>query len=172
MATAKNEEHKIKHSEAKGLFLFTGAFLCLLSLLSFQFGEKATNWLGPFGYFLALGLQYLFGLSSFLIVGFIIWMSWKLLCNQEIPEIKFKIFYFSILIISTSILLNVIAEKLSLPFLLKMRVFSESVIFPTPYPHLYTRYNLGGVPFIFSIGTFLHLTYNRCFMKLGSSLLL
>ncbi len=151
MATTKNDNQttKIRHTEAKGLFILAGNLLAFLSLLSFQYGDSAKNLLGPVGYMIALSCEYLFGLSSFLILGFLSWIGWRMLCNQSVSDIKFKTFYFSVFLISFSILLNVFAESCPLPYFLRSRVFSQSVIFPIPYPHLYTRYNLGGVPFYF-----------------------
>jgi len=139
-----------KHPEAKGLLILAGSGAVALALLSFVHGSPTNNWLGHFGYWIALSLNYVFGLASYLIVSFAVWAGWRLLCSEKIPFLKPRILYFSLLLFATSLLLNVIADTNHLENpLLKARIFTEKIEIKTPYPISYTRYNLGGVPTYF-----------------------
>lgn len=150
MAGKSEEKRKaIKHPEAKGLFLLAATLLFFISLFTFQLGLPSGNLLGMVGYGIGISCTYLFGLSSFLILAYAGWIGWQLLCARPLLDLKIKTLYFSLFLVSFSILLSVIAEHVPLPYFLQSRIFSESIIFSQPYPHLYTRYNLGGVPFYY-----------------------
>src|SRR3972149_3849727 len=133
--------------EAKGLMLLAIAFIMLLSLISFHplFPEK--NWLGLVGFGLGFGLSYLLGLTSYLLTAYLGWLGWKHLCNQPIANLSFKHVYFGIFIISTAILLNLLAELgLPLAAFCQNKIYTESLSLDLPFPHRTFRYNLGGVP--------------------------
>ena len=88
-------------------YLFTGAkdYSLIDSGLSFStLGEKSENWLGVFGAFLSHYLVFVtFGISSFLLVPFLLVISFRLLFNLKIYSIsKISIFsFFAIIWIST-----------------------------------------------------------------------
>src|SRR3990172_9653604 len=133
--------------EAKGLMLLAIAFVMLLSLLSFHplFPEK--NWLGLVGFGLGLGFSYLLGLTSYLLAAYLGWLGWKHLCNQPIANLSFKHVYFGIFIISTAILLNLMAENgIPIAAYCENKIYTESLSLDLPFPHRTFRYNLGGVP--------------------------
>ena len=88
-------------------YLFTGAkdYSLIDSGLSFStLGEKSVNWLGVFGAFLSHYLVFVtFGISSFLLVPFLLVISFRLLFNLKIYSIsKISIFsFFGIIWLST-----------------------------------------------------------------------
>ena len=144
---AQEKPKAANHPEAKGLILIAIAFIMLLSLLSFHIEEHGRNWLGLVGWGVAWTLQWTFGMGSYLIILFLGWLGWQHLLNRQISSLSVKIIYFSLLLISSSFLMNLCAEK-GAPFAQSCsdRIYSESLFFDFPYPHRTTRYNLGGVP--------------------------
>ncbi len=140
-------DETISHPETKGLFLLAFSVLLCLSLLSFNALDPSLNWLGLVGHYCAWGFNYLFGLNSFSFVIFSAWLGWRLLIIQKIEQLNLKLLYFYLLVISSSFLLNLVAEKIDfLPALLESKIYRESVTIDFPYPHLCIRYNLGGAP--------------------------
>ena len=134
-------------SEGKGLILLGFSLILLLSLLSFHMQEHNKNWLGLIGWGMGFVFNYLFGLSSYLIIAFLGWLGWQWLLSREVPTLITKSIYFGIFLLSCSLILNLAAE-LGLPVgsFLEHRIYSETHVFDLPYPHRFTRYNLGGVP--------------------------
>jgi S-DNA-T family DNA segregation ATPase FtsK/SpoIIIE len=132
--------------EAKALFYLAASFLLFISLASFHYGQPKLNWLGYAGYSLALASNFLIGSASYLLVFFFAFLGYRLL-NSESRENRLEFLYFSILLISSSMLLTVFADT----FPEKAENFGSSVIaqnlfVPLPYPHTLFRYNLGGLP--------------------------
>jgi S-DNA-T family DNA segregation ATPase FtsK/SpoIIIE len=144
---AEKKSKSVRHPEAKGLLFLGCSFLLLLCLMSFHRGHPSDNWLGLLGYYSAWVMTYVFGFLSYPLVVFTGWVGWKLLSAQKVPQLGLKTLYFSILLISSGILLNLVAET-DAGFLsgFKSRVYSESIFIDLPYPQKLTRYNLGGVP--------------------------
>jgi S-DNA-T family DNA segregation ATPase FtsK/SpoIIIE len=134
-------------AEAKGLILLAFALIVSLSLFSFHTSDPNKNWLGLVGWGIGLGFNFLFGLTSYLIIGFLGWLGWQFLLGRGIPSLISKTVYFGILLLSSSLLLNLFAE-LSVSFggVFENKVYSETHLFDFPYPHRTTRYNLGGMP--------------------------
>jgi S-DNA-T family DNA segregation ATPase FtsK/SpoIIIE len=171
MAKATEKKKEIKHPEAKGLGLLSVALVFLLSLLSFKAGDPSANWLGLIGYGLAWAQSYLFGLPAYLIVFYMGWMGWRLLSFQQIPGGMLKTLYFAFGLISCCILLNLIAEwGTPLPAFFKERIYVESMSFSLPYPHRYTRYNLGGVPLYYLYRDLPTLNLQRMLSDVGIAL--
>ena len=148
--SSKESKQTPSHPEAKGLALLAIAFFLSLALISFDENITSLNWLGLVGHYAAFGLTYLFGLPSFCLIAFLFWSGWKLLSQEHIPSVKPKIVYFSLFLISLSLLLNLLSEVgFPFPSLLIKKTYSESILFEHPYPHNYTRHNIGGVPAYF-----------------------
>lgn len=135
------------HPEAKGLLLLLFSFILLLCLMSFHALDKKTNWLGTLGHTLAWSSFYSFGILVYPILAFTGWVGWRLLVRGKIENLKAKIFYFSLLIFSLSLLMNVLAEwGMPVPGALKHKIFTEKITLSLPYPHKQIRHNLGGAP--------------------------
>ena len=143
----KLNEAAPKRSEAKGLLALGICLVFACALFSFHFGYPKANWLGLVGYYLALCIQYLFGFGSYAILLYGMWWGWRLITQEEPPKLGLNLLYFSLFLVSSCFLLNLIAEKgfLQNP-LFKSHVVSESIIQKYPYRHSFTRYYLGGAP--------------------------
>lgn len=128
---------------ALGTALFALSFLILLSLLSFVYGKETHNWLGLTGHAIGWLFHALFGLSSYLIAGFIFWVSLRLLALKPIPNLSSKIVYMTTLVFSFSLLLSMVEARF--PTL-------SNFLANTFYAKLWTanlRYHLGGAPFYY-----------------------
>ncbi len=135
------------HPEAKGLFLLGIFIAVLLSLFSFHPETPKDNWLGLVGYGIALGLNYLLGLGSFIFMAYLGYLGFKFLSSGTIKNIRLKHFYFVTFLVSCCILFNLIAEiKAPFPDLLMRKTPIESIVLNLPYPQVHIRNNLGGVP--------------------------
>jgi S-DNA-T family DNA segregation ATPase FtsK/SpoIIIE len=146
----KDKKDTIPHPEAKGLALLGIGLFLTLSLLSFDGELSSNNWLGLIGHAIAFTFTYVFGLPSFCLIAFLFWSGWKLLSEEKIPSLKAKLVYFSLFMLSLSLLLNLLSESgCPFPHILLQKTYSESIFFEQPYPHRYTRHNVGGVPAYF-----------------------
>ncbi len=150
MAKTSPPKNTVAHPEAKGLILIAFSLFTTLCFLSFSRDSSTTNWLGLIGHGLAFGLTYLFGLLSFVVIGFLLWAGWKLLSEEKIPALGSRILYFSLFLFSASLLLNLLSEGgFPYPAVLLKKIYSQSIFFEEPYPHRYVRHNVGGVPSYF-----------------------
>ncbi len=166
----KNSKTKksLHHPEAKGLFFIALSILLFLSLASFTLARPQENWLGAVGYFVAFGLHYLFGLISYLFVTFLIWMGWRLIKTQSYSDFSAKSIYFFLFILSSCVLLNLLAETKWIDLsIFYPKVYSESAILRIPLPVRYTRYNLGGVPFYYLYRDLPHFNLEELLGNLG-----
>lgn len=144
---AKKESPSSTHPELKGLLLLLIALLSVVCLFSYDVDDQTTNWMGMLGHGYAWTLMYLFGLTVYVVLGFVGWAGWKLLLQGEIPRLKSKIFYASLLAFSCAILLNLFAEKgMFIPGALRHKILTESITMDLPFVRHTVRHNLGGVP--------------------------
>lgn len=150
MVKKKEKKKRPRHPEAEGLLLIAISLVTFLSILSFSFPDPGHNWLGYIGYIIAFGAEYLFGLASYLIPCYLFWLGTRLVKGEKLLHIAYDHLYFSILLISLSILFTTFADHF--PDQAKKwegSVISEIASFSLPYPHTLIRYYLGGVPFYF-----------------------
>ncbi len=137
-------------TDAKAIIFIVTSILGFLSLYSFVFLQPSQNFLGFVGYVVSLGSLYLFGLASYLLPTYLFWLGVRTLTKKKDPYSGYDHLYFSILLVSCSLLLTVFAD--SYPDAAGKwngSIISESVTFYIPYAHTVTRYNLGGIPFYF-----------------------
>lgn len=168
----KKKTAKPIHNEAKGLFLIAFGFLMLLSLLSFSMHHLSGNWLGFLGYTWALIAEYGFGLGAYLIPCYLFWWGSRLMRAQQPIHAPAEHLYFLILLGSTCILLNVLAEYLpdrALAF--ENRVVTETIVLQSPYVRTVIRVNLGGVPFYFIYCDLPLLNLQRILSTVGTTLI-
>ncbi|MCH9630291.1 MAG: DNA translocase FtsK [Chlamydiia bacterium] len=143
----KEKEEFVKHPELKGLLILAISLAVLASLISFFYTEADKNYLGLIGYYIAFGLNWLFGFGSYLIVCFSCWVGWRLLYSEKVPAFTMRAVYFGIALACLCLLFNVYSEVYGVQNpLLQSHVYSETITFKTPYYMTITRYNLGGVP--------------------------
>lgn len=148
--SAPKNSHPEAHPELKGLLFILLSVISLVCLLSYDIDDKSTNWMGMIGHGYSWTLMYLFGLTVYIVLGFVGWIGWKLLLQGEIARLKSKIFYLSLLGISFSFLLNLSAEKgLPIPGAMRHKILTESITMELPYIRHTVRHNLGGVPVYF-----------------------
>lgn len=146
----KKNEKKNSHPEVRGVITLGLVLIYVISLVTFVQGHPELNWLGFVGYYLSLSVLFMFGLGAYGIAGFFSWYGWELITAEKPRPFLRLAVYFSIVLVSSCFLLNVLAE-LNPPEnpLIRTHVFSQSVILHVPYAHRFTRYNLGGAPFYF-----------------------
>src|SRR3989339_383620 len=166
--SASKETKHIAHPEVKGLILFGVGLFLTLSLLSFDGILPSQNWMGLIGYWLSFALTYLLGISSFFLPAFLFWAGWKLLSEENIPSFKSKIIYLSLFVFSLNLLLNLLSESgFPFPAFLTKKTYNESIFFEHPYPHRYTRHNIGGVPIYFLYKDFPTFNLQRMLSDVG-----
>lgn len=133
--------------EIKGIIIFMLSLTMALSLLSFKDGDPAANWLGFLGFSFSWVFQYLFGLGGYLVVLYMIWISWKYIRGNEIEGLFLKTCYFFLALLSLCVLFNLFAEMHpELADYFSSFVYSEAVTYRDPVPYRVIRYHLGGVP--------------------------
>lgn len=136
--------------EVYGLTTLLLSLLTLLSLVSFSEGRVGTNWLGLVGYGVAFSFQYLFGIGSYLAVGFVGWLGWRQLVGKPLPRLRSKLFYFFALLSSICISLNTLVEIWpEIGRLFDSHVYTEVLHLKRPVSLEKVRYNLGGVPYYY-----------------------
>ncbi len=139
-----------EHPEARGLFIIACSLLLFLSLFSFQDGTISANILGKVGYYLAFSLVYVFGFTSYMLTGYVLWIGLQYLLKGYVNNLLGRTLVFFVFTFSTSILLNVVAEsKVFSELSLNAKVYSESFIVKGVFSHKYVRNNYGGVPFYY-----------------------
>lgn len=96
--------------EIQGLLILATVFLQVLSLHSFTLGDSSSNWLGLVGYSVGALMYYLFGMGSYAICAFCSWIGFRLLLNKDMANVKQKTRWFTIMLLSGSILLNLLED--------------------------------------------------------------
>lgn len=167
---SSSSERVIQTIKAMGFFLT--ALLLTLSLLTFRQGDPTLNYLGLIGYITGWGCQFLFGLTSFLIPPYLIWMGWYLFDDEEGQLPKIKSLYFLLFISSLSILLaQVAATSFKISSLFEYWIFSD--FYPKQGSHdpYNFRHYLGGVPFHRLYIDFTHMSLKHLIGPIGTTLI-
>jgi S-DNA-T family DNA segregation ATPase FtsK/SpoIIIE len=142
--TPSDEELHNKPSEIFGFILCAIALLLLLALISFHQQKPEANLLGLVGYFVSFILNYLLGIQSFMLAFFLVFWGVKHLIKDPFDNPTNKIIFFSLFLLSSCILLSLIAGS-SLFANLKKFVLFDTAIADGPYPTKITKVFLGGV---------------------------
>ncbi len=156
--------------DAQGLFFISLGFLGFLSLWSFSFLHPTANWLGYLGYITALGIESIFGLGSYLIPAYFIWMGVRLLKGQKLFHSDHV--YFAISLASACMLFTVFAE--TYPEKARAwdgRVISESLAMTAPYPRTLIRFYLGGFPSYYLFSDLPGVNFQRILSPVGTTLI-
>lgn len=147
----KIKKKRKKNLEAKGLFILCLNLLFFLSLISFNKDLPHSNWLGFLGYYIAYFTIYLFGFASFLFILYFGWIGIRYVSNKRMENFIFKTLCFFILLVSVCFLLNIYADNYSYYMTAyDKKIFTEHIYRFKPFPHMETRYNLGG-PFFYNL---------------------
>lgn len=139
-AASSNKNPHTLHTSVYGILTLAIALLIFLSLVSFALDEHSQNWVGLAGFSIGMVFHVIFGLSSYIVCFFLVWSGWRLLLCKPIAHLGFKVLFTALLIISISMILNVMED-----------------VYPTFgntlsqffYPNLWRRrqqYHLGGAP--------------------------
>lgn len=138
---------EIKETKNYGaIFIFVALFLAIC-LCTFVDGDHEKNTLGFVGYCIALGLHYLVGYGSFLIVGFLILCGVYSLTDREWDNPLQKVITFSLFLLSVSIVLNTFSDLGYFQYTwLKDRSFVSQVTEFMPFYKKKLIYYYGGVP--------------------------
>src|SRR3990167_4565615 len=142
------KKKKPMSSDAKGLICIAVGFLLFTALLSFSFLHPEKNWLGYLGYLLSLALEFLFGLGSYLISAYLMFLGYRLIKKEKNLQIRFDLLCFIALLVSSCMLLSVYAA--SHPE--EAKIWDGKVILDSvhiPYQKVVTRHYLGGFPFYY-----------------------
>lgn len=156
--------------EAQGLFFISLGFLGFLALWSFSFLHEEENWLGYLGYIGALGIESIFGLGSYLIPSYFIWMGVRLLKGQKLFHSDH--IYFAILLASFCMLLTVFGD--TYPEKARSwegKVISETVAMKVPYPRTLIRFYLGGFPSYYLFSDIPGIHFQRTLSPVGTTLI-
>ncbi len=146
MGKRKKKKGFLYHPEAKGILLYSLAILFFISLISLDQNHPQDNYLGIVGYMIAFTLTYLMGITSYLVVAYLLWAGGKYFM-KDTKFLLSKTIYFLLLLTSFSILLNILAENYPQKAkIIEERLYSETLVLPYPKTEVVHRYNLGGVP--------------------------
>jgi S-DNA-T family DNA segregation ATPase FtsK/SpoIIIE len=167
-----NKSHKSTVPiEIRGLALLFGCFLTLLSLISFKSDAYEDNWLGLTGYLIAFSLQYCFGIASFLLLIFFGWTALRLLRHKVISHYSLRCLYFFIMLASSCILLNLIAEIFpTFAAFFKRITYNQTLTLHTTLTYQKVRYNLGGAPFYYLYKDIHFFNLHRILSSIGISI--
>lgn len=128
------------------IWLFAG-FLLVLALVSYHNGDPGKNWLGLTGHLLSWCCVYLFGLSSFLLPVFLLGVGWRVVKNQKISRLPFKVFSFLAFLLVFSIFLAMVSEwSFTFSGLFERWICADYYPRSESYDPSKFRYYLGGVP--------------------------
>jgi S-DNA-T family DNA segregation ATPase FtsK/SpoIIIE len=172
MAKKTKDKKPSWNGDTKGFLLVAVGVLCLISLMSFHYLQPESNWLGIAGYILALSLEYVFGLSAYLIPLYLFWLGTQFFKKQKLPYIGYDHLYFLVLLCSSCIVLSVTAERFpGIAKLFDNRVVSEIAVLHTPYPRTIIRFNLGGAPFYYLFSDLPYISLQKILSSTGTALI-
>lgn len=140
---------RTSHPTAKGLIYLSAAFILFLSLISFTTNAPSHNWLGWIGFSVAWLLQWTLGLSSYFLAIGLALLGWEKLAQPKNAQTGQKTLFLSLFLLSSSLLLNLLAEHGLTPAFLQHKILSQSLLLDYPSPHTHTRFYAGGVPFYY-----------------------
>lgn len=147
MAKKKTKTKSVKKikiaPEIWGLIALTSAIFLLLSLYSFAGNQEAKNLLGLAGLLIGFLFHASFGISSYILCLYLIWLGAKLVLNKSLEDLFSKSFYTILLVISNSIILSVIEEHYTL------LANGLSSFFYSGLKAKHIHYHLGGAPFFY-----------------------
>lgn len=89
---------------------FLLGLLIFLSLATFRYLEVNANYLGLFGYSSAWFLEYCFGISSFLLPFFCLFLGMRCITKDSCAFPRWQALYFSLFFLSLSILLSLVTD--------------------------------------------------------------
>lgn len=153
--------------QVKGCLFSLSTILLSLSLWSFADQSTPGNWLGILGAFVGFSFHLIFGAGSYLILGYLAYLSRRAFQGSLYPFWKPPLIAFSVFLFSACILLNLLAD--SWPFLhnlLEGTLFSK-----TGRVYWNIHFYLGGTPTQYLYAFIPYLNLKLLLNTLGTSLL-
>lgn len=129
--------------EVRGGILFCLSIVMLLSLASFASGKISDHWLGLAGFTVGWVLTGAFGLSSYVVAGYLAWTGWATMIQKPVERPHIKHLILGTLVFSLSMLLTLIEVEFP-----DMADAVGSAFFSQMWERKY-RFHLGGAPFYY-----------------------
>jgi S-DNA-T family DNA segregation ATPase FtsK/SpoIIIE len=138
----KREKQPFQETTAvRGLAMCSTALALFLSLLSFAYDQGSHNWIGLVGFSIGKLMHLFFGIGSYILCGYVLWVGWRLLFYKPIHYPKIKTLYVLVLTLSLCILLSLIEDHFP-----KI----AHILTSTFYPEVQNSpYHLGGALFYY-----------------------
>ncbi|MGZ3634320.1 MAG: DNA translocase FtsK 4TM domain-containing protein, partial [Parachlamydiaceae bacterium] len=152
-------------SEVRAFGFLSFSLITLLSLLSFAFDSSHHNLLGIMGQHLGWLFHALFGVGSYLVCFYVMWLSWRLLFQKEIARPVLITLTFVLMLCSFCLLLCVIEE--SLPYI---GAFLQKMFYPGLWEKK-MRFHLGGAFFQYIYLDLPLLNLHHIFNSIGTAIL-
>ncbi len=164
MAKNRNLQDVIS-KELLGLLVLIATLLAFLGLISFTPESSDSNFLGLIGHGIAWFLRFSFGLASYLLLTGLFLLSLKWLSQDFLEDLPFKVLLFTLILFSTTLLLNLIAETAPTIAALAGNSVIKELIAPKTL-----RYNLGGIPSYYILHDLPFLNLQRLLSNTGTFL--
>lgn len=150
---------------AFGLSLISLALIVFLSLLSVAFGKESHHWLGLTGYAIGWFFHAIFGLSSYLVTAFILFLGFKYLFSQKLYNFSLKLASMSGLIVSFCLLLSLVEAQFP-----TLGNFLGTTFYAKMWSSKF-HYHLGGAPFFYLYNDLPHYNLHRMFNTTGMAII-
>ena len=163
---AKNRSlQDVISKELLGLLVLISTLLAFLGLVSFTPENSTSNFLGLIGHGIGWFLRFSFGLASYLLLTGLFLLSLKWISKEEVEELPFKCLLFTLVLFSTTLLLNLLAEIAPALAALAGNSVVKELIAPRTL-----RYNLGGLPSYYILHDLPFLNLQRLLSNTGTFL--
>ncbi|SCA58518.1 DNA translocase FtsK [Chlamydiales bacterium SCGC AB-751-O23] len=166
------ERASILPLEVKGLLILGLNLIMALSLFTFSGDQQSDSSLGLMGYAVGWALQYTFGLGSYLLIIFLTYLGWKLLTNKHVQNIGSTFLYLFLMLLSTCMLLNVVAEVFpQVGAFFRPLIYSQYTEMGSVLSYKVVRDNLGGVPLYYLYSDIPAANLKRILGSLGTAII-
>lgn len=129
------------YTQLWGVFSLSSALILFLSLISFAFDAPQENLIGVIGEKCGWLVHSIFGLSSYLLCGYLFWLGWRMCLQKSIHRHISKGLWFLLLVSSACFLLCLIEDRFS-----STGAFLQSHLYPSLWLRK-SRFHLGGAFF-------------------------
>lgn len=111
-ASSKSKEKPKQDTTAiRGLSVISISIAVFLSLLSFALGPNTHNWIGIIGFSVGKFTHAVFGLGSYFLCFYLMWIGWRLLFVKPLNYLAIKTVYIITLMASLCILLSLAEDR-------------------------------------------------------------
>jgi S-DNA-T family DNA segregation ATPase FtsK/SpoIIIE len=146
--------------EVKGFSLLTLVVLLVVSLYSFD-GSRL-NPLGLFGFVTGRAMHFLFGMASYVIVGYLAWLSYRFISCRPVTSLLQTTLKFSLFIVSFCILSNLLEGVFPLLRIAGGKLYVQAMTA--------SKFHLGGAPFYYLYHDLPYLNLSRILNTVGTAI--